>query len=145
MSNNREYNQDFYKWAMHSAELIREKKFSEIDIEHIAEELESMGRNNKRELTNRLSILMAHLLKWKYQQIRRSKSWMLTIKNQRFEIEDLLDESPSLKQEISAKFDHAYQKALLLAAAETGIEESEFPKNSPFSLDECLDESFLPE
>lgn len=144
MSNNHEYNQDFYKWAMHSAELIRERKFSEIDIEHIAEELESMGRNNKRELINQLSILMAHLLKWKYQEIRRSKSWMLTIKNQRFEIEDLLEESPSLKQEITNKFDHAYQKATLLAAAETGIEESEFPKKSPFSLDECLDESFLP-
>lgn len=129
---------------MESANLLRQRRFSEIDIEHISEEIESMGRNNRRELINRFSILLAHLLKWQFQTIRRSKSWMLTIKNQRFEITDLLNESPSLHYEIESQLNHAYEKALILAAEETGIEENEFPPSCPFSLKECLDSGFLP-
>lgn len=140
-----EYNQDFYAWALHSAELIREGKFSELDIENLAEELESMGNNNKRELVNRFAVLLAHLLKWKFQPIRRSKSWMLTIKNQRFEILDLLEESPSLKHQIELKFNHAYEKAKIICSEQTGIDESELPENCPFSLKECLNFDFLPD
>lgn len=140
-----EYSKDFYSWALHNAQLIRSGQLSEIDIENIATELETMGRNNKRELINRLAVLIAHLLKWKYQSIKRSKSWVLTIKNQRFELADLLAESPSLRQEVEIKFAHAYEKALILAAAETAMDEQEFPQHSPFSLTECLDFSFLPE
>lgn len=141
----REYEQDFYAWAIHNAKLMRQRKLTEIDCEHVAKELESMGRNNKRELINRLAILLAHLLKWKFQAIRRSKSWVLAIKNQRFEIIDLLEESPSLKHEISLKFAHAYEKAKIIAAEQTGIDEKEFPSQSPSDLNQCLDFSFLPE
>lgn len=139
-----EYDKDFYAWALHNAELLREKKFSRVDIEHVAEELESMGKNNKRELVNRLAVLIAHLLKWNLQPIRRSKSWILTIKNQRFEIDDLLEESPSLKNEIQAKFSHAYAKAVIIASEQTGIDETEFPEHCPFTIDECLNFEFLP-
>lgn len=140
-----EYNKDFYKWALHNADLIRQNKFSDVDIEHIAEEIESMGRNNRRELINRFSVLLAHLLKWQFQPVKRSKSWILTIKNQRFEISDLLEESPSLKYEIELQLNHAYEKALILASEQTGIEEDEFPVNCPFNLNQCLDATFLPE
>ncbi len=140
-----EYSKDFYTWALHNPELVRQKKFSEMDIEHIAEEIESMGRASRRELINRFSILLAHLLKWQFQPVKRSKSWVLTIKNQRFEITDLLDESPSLKPEIVLQLGHAYEKALLLASEQTGIDEDEFPQDCPFSVDQCLDSAFLPE
>jgi len=140
-----EYERDFYAWALQSAELIRQGKFSEIDIENVAEELESMGSNNKRELINRFAVLIAHLLKWKFQPIRRSKSWTLTIKNQRFEILDLLEESPSLKHQIELKFNHAYEKAKIICSEQTGIDESELPESCPFNLDECLNFDFLPD
>ena len=85
----REYEEDFYAWTTHNVKLLREGKLSEIDVEHIAEEIESMGKSEKRELLSRLAVLMAHLLKWKFQPARRSKSWALTIKNQRIELDDL--------------------------------------------------------
>src|SRR5579872_5517180 len=95
-----EYEKDFYAWAVHNARLLRAGKLSEIDVENIAEEIESMGKSEKRELISRLAILLSHLLKWKCQPERRSRSWKLTIKEQRFELIDLLAESPSLKHEI---------------------------------------------
>jgi hypothetical protein len=140
-----EYNKDFYSWTLHNAELIRQKKFAEVDIEHIAEEIESMGRNNRRELINRFSVLLAHLLKWQFQTVKRSKSWALTIKNQRFELSDLLEESPSLRYEIELQLNHAYKRALIIASEQTGIDENEFPPTCPFSLSQCLDSDFLPE
>lgn len=142
---NEDYDKDFYAWSIKSARLIREKKFSELDIEHVAEEIESMGKREKRELINRLILLVAHLLKWKVQPARRSKSWMLTIKNQRIELQDLLEENPSLKKELEGKAKHIYMRAVLKAAEETGIDENKFPKIPPFSLKECLKTSYLPD
>ena len=139
------YEGDFYAWAMENADLLRQKKFEEIDVENIAEEIESMGKSNKRSLFSHMSILIAHLLKWKFQPVRRSKSWALTIKNQRYEIRDLLKESPSLRKEIELRFFDAYEKALIVAAEQTGIDEENFPKSCPFSLEQCLDGAFLPE
>jgi hypothetical protein len=70
-----DYNKDFYAWLMKNADLLRQHKFNEVDIEHVAEELESMGKSEKRELTSRLTVLLAHLLKWKFQPALRSRSW----------------------------------------------------------------------
>lgn len=140
-----EYEKDFYAWALHNAQLLRKGKLSEIDIENIAEEIESMGKSEKRELINRLILLIAHLLKWKLQKVRRSKSWVLTIKNQRIELNDLLAESPSLKKELENKFKHAYERGIGMAAEQTGIDEKMFPKKPPFTLNECLKTSYLPD
>jgi len=140
-----EYEKDFYAWTIHNAQLLRKRKLSEIDIDNIAEEIESMGKSEKRELVNRLIILMAHLLKWKLQSARRSKSWELTIKNQRVDFKDLLEESPSLKKEMEEKFKHAYARAIGVAAEQTGIDEETFPKKPPFTLKECLKASYLPD
>ncbi|TAK79079.1 MAG: DUF29 domain-containing protein [Gammaproteobacteria bacterium] len=141
----KEYEKDFYAWAIYNAKLLREGKFSNVDIEHVAEEIESMGKSEKRELVNRLAVLMAHLLKWKYQPEKRTKSWTLTIKNQRIQLSDLLEESPSLKKELEEKFHHAYERAKVLAAKQTRLEEDEFPKHPPFSFKDCLKSSFLPD
>ena|SRR5579872_910584 len=140
-----EYEKDFYAWAIHNAQLLRKGKLSEIDIENIAEEIESMGKSEKRELINRLIVLMAHLLKWKLQKVRRSKSWTITIKNQRAELNDLLEESPSLKKEMEEKFKHAYERAIGMAAEQTGMDEEAFPRTPPFTLKECLKSSYLPD
>src|SRR5688572_21911684 len=109
------YNHDFYKWVMQNAKLIRQGKFSQVDAEHVAEELESIGKSEKREIINHLAILLAHLLKWQFQPERRGNSWKYTIKEQRFEVIDLLSDSPSLNHQLDEQLEHAYQKALLIA------------------------------
>lgn len=140
----KEYEKDFYAWAIHNAQLLREGKLSKVDIEHVAEEIESMGKSERRELINRLAVLLAHLLKWKYQPLRQSKSWEHTIKEQRYELIDLLGESPSLKHELEKQLSRAYQKALMIAEKETGFEQKVFPKGCPFSLKQALNKDFFP-
>ena len=141
----REYEKDFYKWAMHNAKLLRDGRLSEVDIEHVAEEIESMGKGERRELVNRLAVLIAHLLKWKYQPIRRSRSWQLTIKEQRVQLTHIFEESPSLKHEVETKLKDAYEQAAIIAERETALEEKTFPKACPFDLNQCLNHRFFPE
>jgi ribosomal protein L29 len=139
------YEKDFYAWTFHNAELLRQGKFSEIDINNVAEELESMGKKDKRELMRRLAVLLAHLLKLRFQSARAGNSWKYTIKEQRRMLKKLLKESPSLKHEIELKVDEAYEDAVIIAAGETGLYETSFPEQCPFDLKECLDEEFFPE
>lgn len=140
-----QYDKDFYAWALHNAALIRHEKFSEIDFEHVAEEIESMAKSDKRELISRLAVLLAHLLKWKYQPSRRGNSWRLTIKMQRLSTTRLLKQSPSLKHDITKSLNDAYKEGILLAASETDLKESHFPKHCPFTLKQCLEINFFPE
>jgi hypothetical protein len=91
------YDRDFYAWSREQAELLRAGKLAEADIEHIAEEIDSMGRTEKRELISRLSVLLLHLLKWRYQPGKRGPSWEASISNQRDGIAEHLDDNPSLK------------------------------------------------
>jgi hypothetical protein len=139
------YNEDYYGWLRENVRLIRERKFSEIDADNLIEELESMGKSEKRELSSRLTVLLLHLLKWQYQAVKRSTSRRNTIAVQRIDIRELLEDSPSLKTEISDKIAVAYEKAKLAAEVETGIEKNNFPAECPFSLEQILDETFLPE
>ncbi|KJR43715.1 protein of unknown function DUF29 [Candidatus Magnetoovum chiemensis] len=90
------YETDFYQWSLKTAELIRQGRLNELDLENIAEEIESLGKNNKRELGSRLAVLIMHLLKWQFQSKKRSKSWKATIVTQRREIKHLIKNSPSL-------------------------------------------------
>lgn len=137
------YDKDFYGWLIKNAELLKQKNFDELDIEHLIEEVESMGRSEKRQLMTRLSLLIAHLLKWQYQPERQSNSWKLTIKEQRKELIELLDESPSLKNKIN--LEKAYESGIIIASKETGIIEYDFPKRCSFNLEECLDYNYFPE
>jgi hypothetical protein len=141
---NQEYEKDFYAWTTHNARLLREGNLSEIDIENIAEEIESMGKSERRELVNRLAVLIAHLLKWEYQPIKQSRSWQLTIKEQRFQIIKLFEESPSLKNQIESKLGDAYEQATMIAERETAIERRKFPRNCPFPLKQILNQKFFP-
>jgi hypothetical protein len=140
-----EYEKDFYSWLMKNAVLLREKRFAEIDADNIAEELEAMGRSEKRELISRLTVLIAHLLKWKHQAVKRSRSWKNTILTQRIDIDELLEDSPSLRNDLEAKIKRAYEKAKLKAEADTGIDKELFPEACPFSSEEIFDEEFFPD
>ena len=137
------YDRDFYLWIQATAQQLKEGKFNEIDIPNLVEEIESMGRSEKRELKSRLIVLLMHLLKWQYQPEKRSESWRSTISEQRICIEGLLEDSPSLQPLISEVFDDCYQKARLKASEETGIKLNFFPKESPFTLEETLQASFF--
>jgi hypothetical protein len=137
------YEQDFYLWIETTAQQLKEGQFDQVDLINLIEEIESMGRNEKRELKSRLIVLLMHLLKWQYQPEKRSESWRSTISEQRICIEGLLEDSPSLKPLISEVFDDCYQKARLKAADETGIKLNFFPKESPFTLEETLQVSFF--
>ena len=141
----KEYEKDFYSWLMNNAALLRQNRFAEIDAEHIAEELEAMGRSEKRELISRLSVLIAHLLKWKYQAPKRSRSWENTIIAQRMDIDELLEDSPSLQHGIQEKIDRSYEKAKLKAEDETGIDKKNFPDTCPFSPEEIFGRDFFPD
>jgi len=138
------YQADYYGWLQENAQLIREKRFSELDVDNIIEELESMGKSEKRELSNRLTVLLMHLLRWQYQSVKRSTSWRNTIAVQRIDIRELLEDSPSLRREVADKIAVAYEKAVLAAEVETGIEKQNFPSACPFSFEQILDEDFLP-
>jgi hypothetical protein len=139
------YKKDFYAWTVKNAELLRKKEFNNLDIENIAEEIESMGRGERRQIISRLVILISHLLKWQYQEERRGNSWLLTIKEQRRQLSKLLEENPSLKNKIEHDFKEAYEDAVLITSRDTGILEYDFPNTCIFNLQQCLDIGFFPE
>lgn len=138
------YEEDFHRWLQANVEIIRLGNVSEIDAEHIAEELEAMGKRERRELVSRLTVLLAHLLKWQYQPSHRSRSWQNTLTVQRGELSDLLEDSPSLRAELEQYIDRAYARARLLAEDETGLQASAFPSDCPYALEAILDPAFLP-
>jgi Domain of unknown function DUF29 len=140
-----DYEKDFYAWTVEQARLLRAGDLSAIDAANIAEQIESMGRGDRRELRSRLSVLLMHLLKWRCQPGARSTSWSGTIREQRHQIALILNDSPSLRQFITEALPQAYGDAREAAAEETGLPETEFPAECPFALDEVLSRSFLPE
>lgn len=140
-----EYHRDFYSWLMTNVQLIRQGRFSEVDTEHVTEELECMGRSEKRELINRLTVLLVHLLKWQFQTAKHSKSWCNTLTIQRNDLLDLLEDSPSLRYELEQHIEKAYGKAKLIAEDETGIEKTLFPQYCPYSFEQIVDQEFFPE
>ena len=139
------YEHDFYAWLTSNAQLLREQRIADVDIDHIAEELESMGKSEKRALLSRFTVLLAHLLKWQFQPAKRLRSWKNTILTQRIDIHELLEESPSLRHDLAEKLGTAYEKAKLSAEIETGIEARHFPVACPFTLGQLLDNDFFPE
>lgn len=140
------YDGDFHAWALRNARLLRDGRLGELDVEHIAEELESMGASERRELLSCLQVLLVHLLKYRYQPERRSKSWLLTIIHQRTAIERLLEQSPSLRTLLVADtLANVYGKAVRETVIETDLDRSVFPIDCPYRLEEILDDDWLPD
>ena len=138
------YEEDFYAWTSAQAALLREGRLDEIDIANILEEIESLGRSLVAELRSRLKVLAHHLLKEIYQPNKASRTWALTIVDQRQELEQLLTENPSLKPKRSDTFTKAYADARKVAAVETGIPLQTFPKDTPFTYAQAMDDDFWP-
>jgi hypothetical protein len=139
------YDQDFYAWANEQAALLRAGKLDSADIENIAEEIESMGRSEKRELVNRLAVLLLHLLKWRYQPAYRGTSWRASIEEQRLRLDRHLRDNPSLKAQLAVVMDDAYRLARVGAERQTGLARATFPLVCPFAFDEAMSEEFWPE
>jgi hypothetical protein len=139
------YDRDFYAWADQQAALLRAGRLSEADIENIAEEIESMGRSEKRELVNQLTVLLLHLLKWQFQPSFRGNSWRLTIEEQRYRLEDHLKDNPSLKAQLGQAMRDAYRLARVEAERETGFARKTFPAECPYTCDQAMNPDFWPE
>lgn len=138
------YESDFLGWTQEQAKLLRLQKWDLVDIENLIEEVETLGRQERKELRNRLGVLIGHLLKWQYQPERRGNSWLATIREQRREVNTLLQESPSLKPYLSEAIQSAYEAGLDLAVRETNFSYEIFPSICPFSIEQLLDATFLP-
>jgi hypothetical protein len=139
------YDRDFYAWANEQAALLRAGKLGEADLAHIAEEIESMGKTEKRELVSRLTILLLHLLKWRFQPEFRSASWRLSVEEQRLQVASHLADNPSLKAVLAAAISDAYRLAVIGARRETGLNASTFPAACPWSFDQMMDDDFWPD
>ncbi len=142
------YEVDFYAWTQHQSALLRERRFSELDIANLVEEIESLGRSEKRELESRLKILLTHFLKWQFQadqHKRHGRSWLATIRNQRSELRKLIRDNPSLKASLDPIFAEAYQDARYETEAETGLPISAFPESPPYVINQVLDATWMPD
>ncbi|GET41373.1 DUF29 domain-containing protein [Microseira wollei] len=128
------YEKDFYAWTQEQAKFLRDGKWNCLDASNLALEIESLGRQERRELENRLGILPGHLLKWEFQSDKRSKSWFATIREQRRQILKLLDQSPSWKPYLPETLQDAYQDGLDLAVGETSLGYKDFPEQCPDEL-----------
>ncbi len=138
------YDHDFARWSAEQSELIRQGRFSEVDLENVAEEIASLGRSDRREIRNRLEVLLRHLLKWEFQPGKRKAGWRSTILDQRRQIKVLLKESPSLKRYPASQIAWCYDLARAKAVGETGLAESTFPGECAYAASQILDEEFLP-
>jgi hypothetical protein len=135
---NSTYDADFYAWANEQAALLRAGKLSDADVANIAEEIESMGRSEKRALVSRLTVLLLHLLKCRFQPQRRGRSWEVSIANARDDLTDHLADNPSLKVVLPESMAAAYRRARRTAALETDLPESTFPTECPWTFEQAM-------
>ena len=139
------YDQDFYGWTVEQVALLQRKQFDQIDLEHIIEEIESMGKAERNQLRNRLTVLLMHLLKWQYEPSHRCTSWVQTIREQRRAIPRLIKDNPSLKSSLADLLLDAYSNAVEDAADETSLPISLFPADCPWNYTEFMDKEFFPD
>jgi hypothetical protein len=143
------YDRDFYEWIQQNVDLLRRGCVEQADLVHIAEEIEDLGKRDRRAITSRLEVLVMHLLKWRYQPEKRDtpsgrSSGLSKIMEQRRRVERILKDSPSLKPFAACALAESYLHAATRASLETGIPLNQFPAESPFTLVQVLDDEFLP-
>ncbi|MCL1465547.1 DUF29 domain-containing protein [Argonema galeatum] len=138
------YDKDFYAWTQEQAKLLQAGGWESLDIVNLVEEIESLGKQVRQELRNRLGVLLGHLLKWQFQPNKRSKSWFFTLREQRRRILQHLDENPSLKPYLPEALQKAYEDGIDLAARETSLTDEDFPAECPYSIEQVLDATFFP-
>jgi hypothetical protein len=140
------YETDIVAWANQQAWLVRNRKFDLLDLEHIAEEIEDVGKSEQRELANRMAVLLHHLLKWQYEPARQGTSWRLTIKHQREKVKRRLKNTPSLKQCLKDEdwWADAWNDALDETEKETGIAIEKLPETCPWTIEQILADDWFP-
>jgi hypothetical protein len=138
------YERDYYSWALEQAALLRARRFTELDLENLAEEVEDLGRSEAKELQSRYETLLAHLLKWEFQPEHRSHSWAGTIRRERGKIVEHLADNPGLKPRRTELFGKAFRSAREDAAIETNLPVDRFPTTCPYTLEQAMDDAFWP-
>jgi len=136
------YEIDFYQWTIEQSQLLALGKLDGLDLVNLVEEIESLGKQQQQELRNRLGVLLGHILKWEYQPEKRSKSWRVTIRGQRREINFLLDKNPSLKSYLEEAIALGYIKGLDLVVEETPLDDQDLPPDCPYTVKQIFDPSF---
>ena len=136
------YERDFYSWSLDQARLIRAGRLTAIDRENVAEEIESLGREQFNKLESAIRVLLVHMLKWDHQPTRRSRSWAASIKEQRLRLNDVLADNPGLRPRIDEAVTRAYGRARLIATRETGLDEESFEQSCPYSWDDIVSREF---
>ena len=139
------HEEDLYGWAVSTVQLLRDKKMSEIDFDHIAEELEDMVSSNETQMINRRTLVLSHLLKWQFQPNMRGHSWIYTIREQRTQAKMHLTDNPSLKGKLEEILINAYDVATSKAAKDTSFDKKDFPLECPYTFDQIMNDEFYPE
>ena len=139
------YEQNFYAWTQEQAQHLRTGTITLLDWSNLAEEIEDMGKNLRRELESRLKVLFSYLLKWQYQPSHRGHSLQYTIEEQRNELLDHLADNPSLQSKLPKAIQRDYRNAIVVAARETGLAKSTYPLECPWALEQALNTEFWPE
>ena len=131
------YDTDETAWLDQTAELVRDRRLAEVDLDTLAEYLSDMARRDRREVSSRLALLLAHLLKWRFQPEKRTGSWRATLEVQRQELAELL-ESGTLRNHADEVLPKAYENGVRQAAAETGLDATTFPAGCPYSVEQLM-------
>lgn len=139
------YDTDFHAWAYQQAGLLRAGQAKALDVMHLAEEIEDIGKRQRRELESRLKILFLHLLQWQFQPGYRGASWQYSIEEQRAELADHVADNPSLKSVLAESVRRAYGYEVIAAARETGLPKNHFPASCPWSFEKTMDATFYPD
>lgn len=138
------YETDFHAWTQAQTELLRSRQWSQLDLPNLIEEIESLGKQQRQELRTRLSVLIGNLLKWQYQPEQRNRNCFSTIRVQRIDLYDLLEENSSLKSYLREPIQRAYRRGIELAVGETNLPYQTFPQDCPYTFEQILDNRFYP-
>lgn len=136
------YETDFYAWTLEQSKLLKEGNFKHLDIPNLVEEIESLGKQERREIESRLGILIGHLLKWDYQPDKRTKSWRATIREQRRVAQKLIAQNPSLKPYLTETIADAYEAGKDLVVKETPLDYGNLPESCPYTFEQLFDPNF---
>ena len=136
------YGADFYTWTVEQAALLREGRVGELDLQNLAEEMETLGRSEFSALASAYRVILAHMLKWDHQPDKRTRSWVLSIRTQRLDVEEELRDSPGLKARVDEAIDRAYRRARIEAASQMRRSEKVLPETCPYTPDEIMERPF---
>jgi Domain of unknown function DUF29 len=138
------YEADFVQWSDRTAQLLREHRFTDLDLDHLIEEIEDLGNRHRDALESQLTRLLMHLLKYEFQPEQRSGSWLGSIKEARKQIKRLCRRYPSLKNYLEQCWEDCYADAIEDASDETGLSQSQFSAECPYAIADILSPEFLP-